>query len=286
MDEMNYNEQFLQAIQIVAQSEIKKIRFDQTIRATIIGDEAADEGRYWCSNGFSEFWAYSTEVRYRKNDKVLVTIPEGDYSNTTKVIISKQVDENNSPLILASPLAMMVDLTNNMITGEIEEATWANFGRANNDNLKICTYSWDKDTKDFIGSAAFQYGKPFYDSGVNKIYETQITRLGLSVQFSTWLSEYATISGNYGIAVELTFKDSDREGVVNNYSLLLSEPLPNEKYYKKDNQNYVELTEDERSDLFLQLMQRKKLELIGKRILRIQIHLVVSVEKFLQEVII
>ena len=181
MDEMNYNEQVLKAVQIVVQGEIRKVHFDQTIKATIIGDESADEGRYWCSNGFSEFWAYSTEVRYRKNDKVLVTIPEGDYSNSTKVIISKQADENNSPLILASPLAMMVDLTNNMVTGEIEEATWANLGRENNQS--DCKYSWDIDTKDFINSAAFQYGVPFYDSGVNKIYETDITRLGFLLSF-------------------------------------------------------------------------------------------------------
>ena len=251
MDEMNYNEQVLKAVQIVVQGEIKKVHFDQTIKATIIGDEAADEGRYWCSNGFSEFWAYSTEVRYRKNDKVLVTIPEGDYSNTTKVIISKQADENNSPLILASPLAMMVDLTNNMITGEIEEATWANYGRINTQS--DCGYSWDIDTKDFINSAGFQYGIPFYDSGINKIYETDITRMGFSAQFSTWLTEYTTISGNYGIAIELTFKDNDREGIVNNYTELTSQPIVSEIYFKNQTStgtNKVELTSEERVALF------------------------------------
>ena len=249
MDEMNYNEQLLQAFQIVAQGEIKKIHFDQTIKAIIIGDEAADEGRYWCSNGFSEFWAYSTEVRYRKNDKVLVTIPEGDYSNTTKVIISKQADENNSPLILASPLAMMVDLTNNMITGEIEDAIWANYGREN--NIKDSIYSWDKDTKDFISSAAIRYGKPFYDSGINKIYETSISRLGFSAQFSTWLTEYSTIGGNYGIAIELTFRDNDRAETAQPYSLLVSEPVTSEIYFKKDSNNvYSELTSEERQQLF------------------------------------
>lgn len=251
MDEMNYNEQVLKAVQIVVQGEIRKVHFDQTIKATIIGDESADEGRYWCSNGFSEFWAYSTEVRYRKNDKVLVTIPEGDYSNSTKVIISKQADENNSPLILASPLAMMVDLTNNMVTGEIEEVTWANLGREN--NQPDCKYSWDIDTKDFINSAAFQYGIPFYDSGINKIYETDITRLGFSAQFSTWLTEYTAISGNYGIAIELTFKDNDREGVVNNYTELTSQPIVSEIYFKNQTStgtNKVELTPEERAALF------------------------------------
>lgn len=237
------NESFLQAMKIVAESEIKKVSFDQTIKATILNDEKAEEGRYWCTNGYSEFWAYSAEVKYKAQDKVLVTIPQGDYVNQ-KVIISKQADETNSPLFYVSPLASMVDLTSNIIPGEHEEDIWANDGYFNQavDSL----YSWDMNTKFFKDSAAFKYGTPFFDSsnGATPLFEKGITRLGLQAQFSTWLSEYATVSGNYGIVLELTFRCLDLpDGTTP--TLVKTIPQKRKVYYTKSGNKYNQITTEE-----------------------------------------
>lgn len=240
MSDFNINESWLEAMRIVAESEIQKVSFDQTIKATVLNDEKAEEGRYWCTNGYSEFWAYSAEVKYRNQDKVLVTVPQGDYSNQ-KVIISKQADESNSPIFYMSPFSTMVDLTNNIIPGEHEQDIWANEGRMN--SMQDSFYSWDMNAKLFQDSAAFKYGTPFFDSSKNTepLFEKGITRLGLQAQFSTWLSEYSTISGNYGIALELTFRCTDLpEGTVP--TLLKTAPTKKGVYYTKSGDKYNKIT--------------------------------------------
>jgi hypothetical protein len=74
-------EPILEATKIVAEKLISEVRFDQTVKATIVNDSNAYRGEYLVSTGNATFTAYCADDKYKKNDAVLVTVPEGDYKN-------------------------------------------------------------------------------------------------------------------------------------------------------------------------------------------------------------
>ena len=222
------SEALFQAVGILIDKKIQAISFDQTIKAEIIDDTNASEGEYLVDNGSSKFFAYSNEVKYKNKDAVLVTIPEGDYSNQ-KMIIGKQVNKNNEPITYVSPFSTIIDLTNNLITGSHELAFWANedkgvtdnelFSRIKNrvdksDKSGYPSHTWDISLNDFRDSQAYKFNfEPLWDSrlannGVDIVYAHK-TRIGLQAQFSTWLGDYNTILGNYGLALAISFKCTD-----------------------------------------------------------------------------
>lgn len=139
----------------------------------------------------------------------MVTIPQGNYDNQ-KIIIGKQVTNDNTPMVYKSPLQNMVNLTNNIIpdNSNLKVEMWANhpddyawpddvlFSESSvytttiaENNLKLKYCIWDSN-----------------DTNMQCFYQ-KYDILGLSAQFSTWLNEYNTISGNYGLMLEITFKD-------------------------------------------------------------------------------
>lgn len=135
----------------------------------------------------------------------MVTIPQGNYDNQ-KIIIGKQVTKDNTPLAYKSPMENMVNLTNNLIpdNSNLKVEMWAN----SND------YAWNEGSKlsESEVYTAVKDGKLKYciwdsiDCNTEFFYQ-KYDVLGLSAQFSTWLNEYNTITGNYGLILEVTFKD-------------------------------------------------------------------------------
>lgn len=195
------SESLLESIALVLDKKIEAIKFDQTINAIITDVSEADSGKYQVSTGSSTFTAYSTEDKYSLNEAVLVLIPQGNFDNQ-KMIIGKQVDNLNTPMIYHSPFQTLVDVSNNLIEGNHEISIWANH---END------YNWETSLLDFKQSKAYTEKDDqnnttacIWDSG--EIFEQGFSRLGVQAQFSTWLSEYNTILGNYGLALEITFK--------------------------------------------------------------------------------
>lgn len=135
----------------------------------------------------------------------MVTIPQGNYDNQ-KIIIGKQVTKDNTPLVYKSPMENIVNLTNNLIpdNSNLKVEMWAN----SND------YAWNEGSKlsESEVYTAVKDGKLKYciwdsnDCNTEFFYQ-KYDVLGLSAQFSTWLNEYNTITGNYGLILEVTFKD-------------------------------------------------------------------------------
>lgn len=224
-------ESLFQSIDIISKNQLKSLAFDTTVEATIIDANRAQDGIYTVSTGNSNFLAYSTEVGYKENDAVMVTVPQGDY-NKQKMIIGKQVDNTNTPMIYKSPFQQLINVSNNLIFGEHEVAMWANGGE---------DYGWDENITNFWESDAFkkEVEKTIIESTNNdnddnpyssetitfkkaliwdskdlsptgeEMFESRYTRLGVKAQFSTWLNEYNTAYGNYGLAIVLIFSNND-----------------------------------------------------------------------------
>ena len=208
---VDYEEILLEAMSILSKKQIESISFDKTIEAVVTDASKASDGVYTVSTGSSEFLAYSTETEYKVNDAVMVTVPQGNFDKQ-KIIIGKQVDKMNTPMIYKSPFQKLVDVSNNLIDDEHEISFWANR------TTGIEGKCWDKEELDFKNSSAYtelEDGQPvglIWSSGeIGDIFEEGFTCIGLSAQFSTWLSEYNTIAGNYGLVLEITFKCMDIE---------------------------------------------------------------------------
>ena len=203
-------ENLFQAIDVLVDKKIEAVKFDETIKATVVDDSESEKGKYTVSTGSTKFVAYSSETQYRKDDLVLVTIPQGNYDNQ-KIIISKYTTSTTTPLHYTAPFNKIIDLTSNLIVGNTKIAEfWAN------GNL----YRWSSNLTSFV---------PFNTSGDSvlegwhsnviktntserdTIFEAGFTAIGVKAWFSTWLNEYNTISGNYGLAVQITFQQATNQ---------------------------------------------------------------------------
>ena len=223
----DYAETLFQAVDILLDKKIQQIKFDETIKANIVDDSKADIGEYLVSTGEAKFTAYSTETKYRNNETVMVTIPQGDYNNQ-KIIIGKYVDKSNTPKAVITPFDSIIDLTNNLIkndqfsqglTNEIE--LWANDRTQNvseSDEPAHKGYEWIPEHV-FKNSTAYRQFQHWWSWDYNGITEKiqGYGVIGLRAQFSTWLAEYGTYQGNYGLALELIFDESETNFQVNEY---------------------------------------------------------------------
>lgn len=187
-------EQIFEAVQVLIDKQIKSVKFDETIRATVTDVTNANTGEYLVTTGNATFKAYSTETRYRENEAVLVTIPQGNYDNQ-KMIIGKQVDDMNTPMVYTSPFETIIDVTGNLVSNNKSWSYWAN----DPDN-----YVWPEGTNNLI---IHRSGQADDSIKVENIFCKGYSMVGIQAQFSTWLSEYDVCRGDYGLLAELTFKD-------------------------------------------------------------------------------
>lgn len=212
MDAYTINKAIIESASIITQQQLKSLAFDITIEATIIDDSKAEQGRYMVSNGNAKFEAISSETGYKNKEVVLVTIPQGDYSKQ-KMIIGKQAEENESPLVYKSPFTDMANVSTNLISknsSKQEKSIKANEGDCSGWNKDI-PYFYQSTTyldKEHSTSLIWDSLTEIEDENVG-LYRTGFSRLGLRAQFSSWLNEYETVQGNYGLALQITFLNKD-----------------------------------------------------------------------------
>lgn len=228
MADKDYAETLFQAMEVLIDKKIETVKFDETISAIITDASKASTGQYTVIANGASFIAYSTVTTYKKNDAVMVTIPQGNYQNQ-KMIIGKQVDSSDTPLVYKSPLETIVNLSNNLISGEHEIGYYANGRKKEN-------YPWPIDVKEVNkvtfsdlnyaspppeDNGSFNNWDPIWvwpatpldelepQEGENDYAFQGYSRLGISAQFSTWLDQYQTVTGNYGLVLEITFRYMD-----------------------------------------------------------------------------
>ena len=191
MAEKDYAEIMLEAINTVIDKKIETLSYDKTIKAVIVDVSRASDGIYQVSTGMNKFIAYSTELEYKLDDTVMVTVPQGDYNNQ-KIITGKWVDDTNTPLVYRSPFQRIVNVTNNIINEDVgEQALWANS-------------NWLNDQGDF----GYENEITIWESdGV--AYSQSFSRIGLAIEVSSWLNEFNTAYGNYGVKLIITFRNNE-----------------------------------------------------------------------------
>ena len=157
-------EELFQAVDTLINKRIEKVRFDETVEATVKDDAEADRGKYVLTTGDASFVAYSaSDTKYRKGEAVLVTIPQGDFDKQ-KMIIGRQTGDNDTAKEYISPLASIVDATGNLIYSDINE-----IGIKAQGNENQYTWEWDLANKtgtehnkeNFIDSAAYKNRQNF-----------------------------------------------------------------------------------------------------------------------------
>lgn len=186
----DYADIICEAVDEIVSQRLKDISFDTTIECIIHDASEAEQGKYICSNGSAKFIAYSENTKYKKDDAVLVSIPQGDY-NKQKTIISKQVTDSTQSINFQKPFDTIVDIFSNLIKGD----QGTNFLRANQNYNK--TLIEQDITLLEIWSRTFEEPLCGY------------TRLGLQAQFMTWLKSFRCREGNYGLIARIVANSAE-----------------------------------------------------------------------------
>ena len=96
----NYSEQIFQSIDTIISQRLNEVSFDKTEICEIVSQDKDNVNKYWVSNGSLKYEAYSTDEnrKYLTNQKVYVTIPQGNYDLRKLIIGSYSSDETNENL--------------------------------------------------------------------------------------------------------------------------------------------------------------------------------------------
>ena len=118
----DYNEIWLESMSLLIDHRLQGLEYDKTVKCQVIADKG--NGTYLVQENDSiKYDAISTEIEYKVDEWVYVTIPNGDY-NQTKIIISKYTENpNNNPINYIPPLGTFVPMTENLIEGVIESSS-------------------------------------------------------------------------------------------------------------------------------------------------------------------
>lgn len=192
----DYAESILQAVEIVVGKCLNDVAFDKTEICTIVSDTDKKNGRYTVTNGSAKYDAFvntsnSAEQvpEYKINDSVRVSVPNGDYSQKKYIEGLNVVDNDACPITYVSPLDTVLDMTDNIISGEKIRGL-----RANDVNQsEWCIWS--------INTTQKEYQK----LQNNSLYDT----IAIKADFKTLLTGYNVNSGSYGLRLDMYFKPTN-----------------------------------------------------------------------------
>ena len=121
-------EDLFQSIDTIVKQRLSEKGYDTTVICTIVDNSKKNQGIYTVTNNIIEFEAYADQTTYQINEKVRITIPEGNYNNTKwiegRVLEQNTIDDKSVNEIILAPqeggetLAWPVELWAN---GAVEE---------------------------------------------------------------------------------------------------------------------------------------------------------------------
>jgi hypothetical protein len=111
------------------------LAYDKTVICTITDDSEKEIGKYTVTDGSMTFEAYSDNKDYKKDNQVLVTIPNGDWSQQ-KTILNKYIT-NNDAITYHSPTEGIGNLTGNLVKRSIDVVGLAASGMEKYPNSEV-----------------------------------------------------------------------------------------------------------------------------------------------------
>ena len=218
-----FEEELLQAMEIIANNAVEKADYDKTIKAVVVSCVDQTIGKFKVKYQDSSFFAYATsaDVTYSKGTEVYVLIPGNDNSREKTII--------------GTTKKLGVDYA---IIPEGEEAfeTIGNNCIQNLSSFKLCSY--------------IDYTETIYNHNLtnNKInvniksveeYIRESSKVILGGTFKTNLPLEQRFRGNYGIIFELAFLDNASEKLVNReYIIDVNQMIGNPYKLTKETRQY------------------------------------------------
>ena len=217
-------ESVIGAIDTVVKGAIRDLKYDQTIEAIVTSSAKAADGVYTVKSENASFEAYSTS-RYYVNDTVYVMIPQGDFSKQ-KFITGRKVDQVSTETTFTLKLPFddfigLQDLTEgfNFPTEELNyvanhglpeagegddsKASWERQGTIltaeesaplNADKTAVDTTEQEARLESYRSMNLI--GRWAREEGSSPVLTT---KLAVSMDVKSFLSEYRPLSGQYGI---------------------------------------------------------------------------------------
>ena len=185
MANKDYNEIWLEAMDLLIYNRLQSLSYDQTVKAKIVKNMG--NKTYTVEESNIKYTASSlNDVDYDVNDEVYVLVPNGDYTAQKLIIGKAQRTNTNSVIDFVSPLDSMVSIDKLPIVMPVD---WHGL-TANGEIQIICLASFDLTTQ----SDSIKY---------NSFYDT----IGLSADFKTLFSQTNIVDGHYGLMLELLDKN-------------------------------------------------------------------------------
>lgn len=194
----NYENQLLDAIQIIVDNAIEKANFDKTIQAVVQKCVSEQSGKYVVKYQGGTFYAYSQDIKtvYSKGTSVYVLIPGNDNSKTKTILGT--VDKLGENYILADET---VKFENN--GGNCLEENSSVFG--------LCSYN-TRDEK-ILYNIEDENSPIMINQDEAKAYLTNSNYLTIAAGIRTELPNAHKQNGNYGIEFILRFKNPNNENI-------------------------------------------------------------------------
>ena len=202
---MKYENQILDAIEMLVDKSVKTAGYDKTVQAKIINCEDPTIGKYKVKYQDSNFYAYSSssEISYMEGSEVYILIPNNDMSRD-KTILGAVSKLGKDYAVSAEGEEAFEIIGNNCVE--------------DNKEYNLCSYK----TQEFI---IYQYGvKSANNLRLNlksaEEYIKSSTSIILAATIKTSLPTEQQFRGSYGILYEMIFKDNATgETVTRNYVL-------------------------------------------------------------------
>lgn len=187
---IDYGEILCTAVDEIITARMSGLAYDITKLCTIVDDTNSYQGKYVVSDGTARYEAYSTDNNLKKGNSVLVTIPNGDYS-MQKIIKGRVAATDTTPFRYTSPLDTMISIKSEFTDTIIGE----NQGLTANESQHQIT------------DVIYSIGSTQALTGISGF-----TRLGVSANFKSLLSNFDVVSGSYGIKLVVYSEVIDKPG--------------------------------------------------------------------------
>lgn len=187
----DYTEILCTAVDEIITARLQGLEYDITKLCTVVDNSRKNEGRYVVSDGATRFEAFSTENNYQVGNSVQVLIPNGDYT-LQKTIVGRIAATDTTPFNYTSPISTMVKITNNIF--DSKDAIRTSGALLANENYQYtCT-------------------EPLYSITCHDNQFAGFSRLGVTADFRSWLSNFDVISGIYGLRILIYADSIDQPG--------------------------------------------------------------------------